>query len=568
MGQKEANIWYFGKNAGVNFNNNPPTPITNSMVHTLEGSASICDEKGNLLLYTDGINVWNKNHSIMPNGYGLNGHLSSSQSSMVVKKPNSDSLYYIFTTDAIAGIEGFCYSIVDISLQNGLGDINNSKNISLISPSDEKITAVKHKNGIDFWIITHIYASNTFYCYLLTEDGLQTTPVINNIGTITYSPVGYMKSSSNGKYIAVANYSQNIQVFNFDNSTGILSSPLTIPYFGKPYYGVEFSPNNNILYASEVDDLLLTHISQFNLNAGLVNDIIDSRIVIGVHFGPGGALQLAPDDKIYHARFFETHLGVIQNPNFLGTNCNYIGDGFYLGGRISTLGLPSLLYSSVNLNLGDDIILCKGDKLTLDATTPNATHYLWHDGTTNSTYDLDKPGTYSVSVTINGTIIKDSIRVEYYIDPIIDFGEDKIVCRIDSTILQSPAMGMDFVWQDGSTDSIFIAREDGIYWIEVSYEKCKLRDSVKVKFRGCNTIPNVITPNNDGINDQFVIDMPNEDKLKLQIYNRWGSMVYESSDYKNNWQADDLPDGTYYYILYNEYNNSPEEHKGWIEVMR
>ena len=104
--QGEANWWHFGYNAGLHFNFGPPVAFGTSLVNTSEGSASISDALGNVLFYTDGITVWNKVNAVMSNGTGLMGNPSSTQSGVIVKKPGSATLYYIFTTDAQLGPGG------------------------------------------------------------------------------------------------------------------------------------------------------------------------------------------------------------------------------------------------------------------------------------------------------------------------------------------------------------------------------------------------------------------------------------------------------------------------------
>ena len=99
--QKEGAIWYFGYGAGLDFTSHYPKPLTDGQLETREGVATISDSKGNLLLYTDGTSVWNKLHQVMDNGTGLFGNVSSTQSSMVVPKPGSPSIYYIFTVDEV-----------------------------------------------------------------------------------------------------------------------------------------------------------------------------------------------------------------------------------------------------------------------------------------------------------------------------------------------------------------------------------------------------------------------------------------------------------------------------------
>ena len=93
--QNEANIWYFGENAGIDFNSGSPVALTDGQLFTDEGCATISDTSGNLLFYTDGSTVYDKNHAIMPNGTGLLGNNSSTQSAIIVKKPGSNTIYFL-----------------------------------------------------------------------------------------------------------------------------------------------------------------------------------------------------------------------------------------------------------------------------------------------------------------------------------------------------------------------------------------------------------------------------------------------------------------------------------------
>jgi hypothetical protein len=144
-------------------------------MYQFEGSASISDASGNLLFYTDGITVWNKNNSVMVNGTGLYAGSSSTQAALIVPLPGSSTIYYIFTVAQQLSFGGFCYSIVDISLQSGNGEVTQKK-YSPLSQCTEKITAVCHSNGTDLWVITHGWNSNEFKSYLLGSTGLSTTP--------------------------------------------------------------------------------------------------------------------------------------------------------------------------------------------------------------------------------------------------------------------------------------------------------------------------------------------------------------------------------------------------------
>jgi len=126
------NHWFFGNQFGLNFSSGAPVFEPGGQTARWEGCSAISDANGNLLFYTDGIDVWNKLHFVMPNGSGLmGGYGSSTQSSLIVPKPNDSLRFYIFTADEDVGPNGFRYSEVDITLNGGLGDVT-LKNIPLI----------------------------------------------------------------------------------------------------------------------------------------------------------------------------------------------------------------------------------------------------------------------------------------------------------------------------------------------------------------------------------------------------------------------------------------------------
>src|SRR4051812_13447876 len=118
--QSYANWWYFGQNAGVTFQSGSPVASPGGQINTIEGTAAISDAAGNRLFYTEGMLVWNRNHVQMPNGAGLMGNSSSTQSAVIVQKPGSTNIYYIFTVDAQAGANGLRWSEVDMNLQAGM----------------------------------------------------------------------------------------------------------------------------------------------------------------------------------------------------------------------------------------------------------------------------------------------------------------------------------------------------------------------------------------------------------------------------------------------------------------
>jgi len=340
--QEENNIWYFGNGAGVDFNSGSPVALTNGAIFTTEGCASIADSSGNLLFYTDGVTVYNKVHNAMVNGVGLYGGNSSSQSSIIVKMPGSSTLYYIFTTPDQGSLAGLNYSVVDISLQGGLGEVT-ILNSPMHTPIGEKVCATRHSNGTDYWIVAHEFATDGFYAFHFSSSGVNPVPVVSNIGIIHNGYHGYLKFTPDGTKIGLAvGESNEIELFDFDRATGVVSNPILFPTIYNYPYGVEFSSDNSKFYIAESGVGITSGIYQFDMLAGSPAAIIASGQLVGSttnqYLGP---LQLGPDGKIYCGRYLTNYLAVIDNPNALGLACNYIDTAVFLSSGICMFGLPN-----------------------------------------------------------------------------------------------------------------------------------------------------------------------------------------------------------------------------------
>lgn len=422
--QKQTAFWYFGNLAGLDFNSGNPVALTDSKMTTNEGCATISSYDGELLFYTDGITVWNRNHEIMLNGENLNGDLSSTNSAIVIPKPDSTGIYYIFTVDDLAGSVGLQYSEVDMSLDGNLGGITSRKNVELHAPTTEKITAVKHQNDTDWWVLAHKWDSNEFTCYPVTSSGIG-SPVISDVGAylggIAPNSVGAMKFSPDGSKVAIANSYQNnhVQLFDFDNLTGQLSNPITISGFlgvtGNAY-GVEFSLDSKLLYITDLGGSLY----QFNTELASPTDIINSRTVIASNIIGLGAIQIAPNGKIYVARDNIGYLGVINSPNSLGLSCDYVNDGLYLQGRGSKLGLPPFIQSYFWKEITAEFT-CLGDTTQFNIVNPEVSQVWDFDDPAsgaNNTSTLPNPthvfsasGTYSVKVESTNFLGEQAITI-------------------------------------------------------------------------------------------------------------------------------------------------------------
>jgi hypothetical protein len=366
--QGEANIWYFGVKAGIDFNSGSAVALTDGGMVTAEGCSVISNASGQLIMYTNGESVWNKNHVIMSNGTGLLGHNSSTQSSVIIPKPGVSNLFYIFTTSEYEYGRTITarYSVVDTNLNGGLGDVTTVKNVLLHSPSCEKLTAVKKANGSDYWIITHLQNSNSFYVYELTSAGVS-GPIISNVGPVlnTYGLLsGYMKLSPDGKKLANASV-PGVTLFDFDNTTGMISNPVSL--FNGQSYGVEFSSSNRFLYVSQdVPNTNVLGLVQYDLSASNIS--LSNTVIYQAAMGEFiGALQIAPDGKIYMSRFAASYLSVVNNPEGLGAACNFNYNGLFLDTGSAVFGLPQFIQSYFSASI-DAQNLCVGNTTSFSLT--------------------------------------------------------------------------------------------------------------------------------------------------------------------------------------------------------
>ncbi len=389
--QKQENIWYFGDHAGVDFNSGVPVALSNGQTYLSfghsEGTAGICDSSGSLLFYTNGDKIWNRNHQVMQNGDSILSSFSSTQSSLIIPKPGSDNLFYLFTTDAFYQHNlqyGFRYSIIDMCKDSSLGAVNSeAKNILLLDTVAEKLTGVRHKNGSDYWVIIHKYFSDAFYAYRLSNTGVIDT-VITHIGSVhrnncipvvqdsTISAIGYMKASPDGKRLAVVslNNCDNIkELFDFSDSSGVVSNYIDLDLQPDTFggYGLSFSPDNSKLYFTD-----LKNVFQYDLSTGSGNqDSIRSSKFQITNFTSmtndySDGLQLGPDGKIYIGRAGKHFLASINNPNLSGVACNFQDSVIYLNTGDANYGLPNLIdsysYSNTTLHCSTGIFEFSNEK--------------------------------------------------------------------------------------------------------------------------------------------------------------------------------------------------------------
>lgn len=524
--QQEANTWYMGDYIGLDFNSGTAMPINDGQISTIEGVATISDANGNLLFYTDGIKVWNRLHQVMPDGTGLFGHPSSSQSAVIVPKPADPTRYYVFTVDQLSGPKGLCYSVVNMTLDAGKGDVE-LKNAPIQLNVVEKITAVRHCNNRDVWVIAHGSASDIYYAYLVSSTGVNTSPVISHTGVVLpgvvppssldSSSLGYLKASPNGKKLVAAHWTVNIDLSDFDNATGLVSNSISLHQAPDPRYlsyGVEFSPNNNLLYTTvwlgAGTALSKNELHQYDISLGSPAAIRASRQIISGLFNPGqryAALQVAPDGKMYMANnlpapISPTYISAIGSPNTYGIGCNFVNSAIQWSqpGQRSTFGLPTFIQSYFfPLDSFTHTVTCQSLTGSFNyVPAVNVVSVKWDFGDpasggnntstlNNPVHIFSAPGNYSVKLIKFTNCGTDTISKDVTTSAInLNLGPDTLVCGGSSVLLNPSGSGStnNFTWQDGATTPTYLATTAGLYWVEVSNSAgCIKRDSIMVSFK-------------------------------------------------------------------------------------
>ncbi len=365
--------WIFGSDTGwvtpqdtigegveLNFNSSEIefTYFPKNIDHYLM-NASISDDDGNLLFYTNGCAVANAQHEVMENGEGINpgsvhehncdvigrGY-STAQGAIVLPYPERDSLYAILHQRKVrvldvSGInfmiDGLYATTVDMTLNNGLGAVTEKNEPIYIDSLDSGLlTSVKHANGKDWWTILSDRFSNRIYKILFSEDGFELTD-FQDIDADTILPQGsgggQAVFSPDGTKYARFSAADELRLYNFDRTTGELSNfqyievpPDTISNPPLGISGAAFSPSGRYLYLSNWDKIFQLDMEAADIQASL--QLVaewDGFYVLDLPYLPANfwLMQLAPDCRIYITMANNTNiLHVIHEPDKAGTACN------------------------------------------------------------------------------------------------------------------------------------------------------------------------------------------------------------------------------------------------------
>jgi outer membrane protein assembly factor BamB len=377
--QQYDKVWVFGQPmATMTFNADSIVSglIPNANLQSFGTMGNICDRTGNLLFYTNGVNVYNILGDIMMNGDTLSapseyyslvevGGMPGRQEAVILPKPGDSNLYYIFhytPTDTVDVTNGggyeplnLYYSIVDMRLGNGQGAVT-AKNVPIIQNellSASRLAACRHANGRDWWIVKNVWHENIYYKFLLTPNGVQ-GPFIQQIGPLygtTNELPAYAAFSPDGSKYASVTAESFLVLMDFDRCSGLFSNPDSLfnndssDPLNRPASGgvnIAFSPNGRFLYINNPIEL-----NQYNLWSLHIHDSV--RIETDTGFYQMNTMQLAPNGKIYISCWNggSYKINVINQPDSLGSACDFQ----LLGQNVLSLNPTNLPYFP-NFRLG------------------------------------------------------------------------------------------------------------------------------------------------------------------------------------------------------------------------
>lgn len=426
--------WFFGMRSALSFQTGTPLRATitnNNSSHSFTESAAVqSSTSGQLLFYTNGIDLFSAQQQIINQGNPMMGDRSSQSGVLIVPDPGNANQYYIFTRDSKQStlFNGFRSSKV---LMNGATPTLVVTNTPITVPAGsstgtdgavlggEGITAVQTCSG--YWIITVIRKPTGYSVavYLLNASGLTFNsefPIANQ-SNANYN-ASSVQMSPDGNRLLVCGFIENgsYLLYDFNKNTGIVSNEVNLN--NGPGAGSCFSPDSQLLYVMNNAYFAV----QYNLN---VVNIPASAIEVGKVVGTSGNMQLGPDNKIYISQFL-TRLAVIHQPNNLATvgnanSCYFSADGPLVQTQ-SSFCLPNIITAKTATAYNNTIsvkpVNCSTYKFNANVC---GTSFNWNFGDTasssntsalaNPTHTFSSYGTYEVTLTVGSTVIKTNVVV-------------------------------------------------------------------------------------------------------------------------------------------------------------
>lgn len=436
----ESKIWAFDRGLGIDFNTGNPVLVStslNSAEGFVEGTAAVSDANGQLLFYCSADSIWNRNHQLMVNSSGINPSLGHSTNQGIVIAPviTNPSQFYVFSLENYEALDNnpvgplrLYYSIVDMTLDNGLGAVvAGQKGILIDSVLSEMMTIVAGDN-CNLWLLVHSRLNSDFRVWEITASGISSTPVTSSVGNIAPMipgfiggyVVGGMTVSPDRRKIAIASQFGGFELFDFDPAFGTVSNAILLDTNASAYRAC-FSANSSMLYV-KTGPAAVAKVSQYDLTGQSAAAIINSKFDYPQFRLPlTGGLKLGPDGKIYgflqransNPAGLPDTLGVITNPEMIGSAAGYNPVAIPLGARLGAgFDLPNSYWKPLQDTLTSKIDTAFGVNNSLSlAIHGNYFTYQWDDNSTDSFKNVTAPGVYWVTYSNYCTYRTDTFNV-------------------------------------------------------------------------------------------------------------------------------------------------------------
>lgn len=574
--QKEFHRWYFGNGAGMSFHASSPLALTDARFRALESSTSICDNDGNLLFYTDGDSLFNREHQLVKNGTlrSYKGFEGSRNGVLILPVPGNSRYYYVFTSPSskTAFRDDFlCYALVDAQ---GQGEVLMKEKQLLPKPA-ESIGAALHANGRDYWIASMEFPEGAFHAIRTTDGqftGSYLTQQLDGFDASTRRLCDSKFSPDSRIYISHVSVERRdgkthkyLNLYRFDNSNGKLLQPVRV-YIGNNLGRnlAEFSSDSRYLY---VDFYAGDHleIAQYDLSKWDNESIAASKVVIDKDaIGTLSAMQLAPDGKIYcfyddinaSLSYGAKQLTVIEQPNIKGLKCDLRKTSFSYAPASNALGgpyYPSFWFRDLRKGIKRDSSICTGNSIRIYCDAPAGVPVTWNTGDTGKFINVSTNGTYVASIAIRGITISDSTTVRVQDQP-SPFAEKQVYLCDNNIELRAAANGT-YSWSTGDSTSSIVVYEEGTYRLTFSKANCTVTDSISVLT--CNQlnyyIPTAFSPTGLNSNRIFRVSGEQISEVKMQIYTREGNLLFDATAANPGWDGTYLNNvctpGAYYYMV-------------------
>ncbi|MGQ0701041.1 MAG: DUF642 domain-containing protein [Panacagrimonas sp.] len=428
--------WYFGQRAVLDFgvNGSPPISSLNSVNGIIpEGSAVITDTSGNLLFYTDGLSVRDRNNNVMPNGTGLGGSNSATQTALAFPSLTQPGIYFVVGNNTVTpGGGSLFYSVIDMSLNGGNGAVTATKAVLLgaAGSASEALNAVPNADGTGFYVLTSTVGSPNVLAYEFDGAGPVTGTAIVSVmsnnnpdgfGTITLSPdLSQVLLMVGGR----------LRVLDLDASTGQLTQRFGFdPGVGGSPYSADYSPSGDYIYYSTI--FSGAKIVRYKLaGAGSSAEVMASGVNLGAALGSGGGMRRGPDGNMYGANVNTAFLGVVSQPDD-PVSPMYVNNGFPLiAGSQSRFNLPTFVTGCPVTAVADLGITKSASSPALPGTTITWTIKVQNFGPDDSSgytvVDLVPPSITNVASTTPGcTVVGNTVTCIG--DTLPDGGIDTII---------------------------------------------------------------------------------------------------------------------------------------------